>query len=552
MNRKDHAIKICEAIEALTIVFEPLYYEDFEYLLDKYFHTSYATLHENDLFGILSLLVELKRIYCEKDKYFITNKKDMKLLQKEAEKRFGDLLEIPFKEFKNGSEILKYQKLCNHKNVKGTEKLHKFFDKLQFNEGVNVEDAKYEFFVIPQLMADIDEYAKILAKKCKPFDMNELREAYDEAVGKLPRGFLRGYSFEELNDLIKEELENATYITEPIPDHKKNTNYSYVECLALLTELEKTELYKLVDSDRVIELSINGEEVYVQILGYYGKDKAVIIYKDRKEMLYSLSLMKSDIETIPDAMYRISNLECLYEPSGFVNEEMADKLAQRNLPPLPAFVKLSYAKKQRIANAKEINLIGAVLNDLLNMMKMVDKQTISKHLGEEEYAIDDTVNQVYVYSDRVVFGEYEDDEIGIAYDKSIQNKVDNQLITKLKKCNKSKDLAIGVYIMPLENDDYPMLYMIFDVNDEKIISMEAVGPNDRKSIVNKVLKDLIKNDINPISIGFNNDITFDMFSELLLDIEKIGIDDAHVLNDIYEEMMFKNSEKSGGTKEKIH
>lgn len=534
--RKDNIIKVCEAIEALTIIYEPLYYQDYDFLLDKYFHTLYSSLRKDDLDEILYSLVSLKRIYCKNDRYSITEPKQLTIIEKEAWSRYGKLLYQPYKEFKSGQEILKYFRLCDAKNMKETKKLQAFFNKLQFNDDVDVKNAKYEFFVIPQILADIDAYIKKLEKLCKSFDKEELKELYDEIIGDLPRGFLRGYSFNEFNEILEDEIKNATYITEVEPDHTKNMNYSYVECLSLLAELEKTELYKLVDSDRVLELSINGQDVYVQILGYYGKDKAVIIYKDFEEMHYSLSLMKSDIKDIPDVTYRLSQIECLYNPEGFVDEKTSELLEDKNLPPYPVLMKLGYCKKPRLVNAKETNLVGAVLYDLLRMMKMVDKETIGVHLGEEENAIDQTVNQVYVYEDHVLFGEYEDDAIGVAYDKTKVGKLDKKLVEKVKKCNNKHIVVIGYYIFPIENNTYPWFYQIVDIDKEQIIEMEAIPQNKNRELGNLILKSLIKHDINPTSIYFNNDITYDLLHEFSLYFDKVNVELNSDLNSFYMKM----------------
>ena len=544
---KEQALKICEAIEALTIVYEPLYYEDYDYLLDKYFRTAYSKVGQENLGVLLDTLVEAQRLYCNSKRYSVSSQKALKIFEKETKARFGSLLDFPFKEFKSGNEVLKYRKLCDAKNVKGTEKLHEFFNNLEFNDDVDIEETKYEFFVIPQLMADVDEYANVLSKKCKNLNKEKLFELYDEIVGILPRGFLRGYSFAEMNELIRNEIEKATYITKEEPKHKKNMSYSYVECLSLLTELEKTELYKLVDSDRVIELSINSEEVYVQILGYYGKDKAIIIYKDRMEMEYSLSLMKADIDSVPDISCRVSQIECLYNPEGFVSEEMEDLLQKRNLPPCPALVKLGYCRKPRLVNAKETNLIGAVLYELLCMMKMVDKKTITKNLGEGEYAVENTINQVYVYKDKVLFGEYEDDDIGFVYDKTKMAKLDNKLINKVKKCNTNHSIVIGTYICPMDTKEYPWYYQIFDEDDSKFIEMEALEISKNKDLGNIILRSLIKNNINPNNITFNNEITYDLLNEFAFYFDNVDVDDKCFLNNIYDDFIYgKNDDLDGG------
>lgn len=542
--KKEQVLKMCEAIEALTIVYGPLYYEDYDYLLDKYFHTVYNRVGYECLQDILDTLVEMQRINFCKNRYSMMRNEDLKILEKEFRKEYGDLCEISFKEFKSGNEILKYRELCSAKNVKGTEKLHEFFNNLEFYDGVNVEDTKYEFFVIPQLMADVDEYAKLLSKKCKNLDFDKLHELYDEIAGVLPRGFLHGYSFIEMNEMIRKELENATYITEEIPKHKKSMSYSYVECLSLLNELEKTELYKLVDSDRVLELSINGQEIYVQILGYYGKDKAIIIYKDLREMEYSISLMKANIEEVPDVSYRLSQIECLYNPEGFVSEEVAMQLEKSNLPPRPAFVRLDYCKKPRLVNVKEINLIGSVLYDLLCMIKMVDKQTITRYLGEDKYAIDNTINQVYVYEDKVLFGEYDDDEVGIIYDRTKVTKFDSKLINKLKKCSNNHAVMIGVYIYPMNVSQYPWYYQIYDVDDDRIIEMEALEPSKNKDIGNIILKSLIKHNINPKNIIFNNEITYDLLNNFHSYFIKVDIDEKCFLNKIYCDFVYRNIDDS--------
>ena len=107
-------------------------------------------------------------------------------------------------------------------------------------------------------MADDDAFVSKLGKEYK-FNTDKLKELVSNFMRSLPRGFLNGFSFEEL-DIVYEEIDDGNFNKIYKPYHPlKFKHYSYNDCVDLDNQLKNTKLFEYVNSDLLLEfiLKIN-------------------------------------------------------------------------------------------------------------------------------------------------------------------------------------------------------------------------------------------------------------------------------------------------------
>ena len=307
--------------------------------------------------------------------------------------------------------------------------------------------------------------------------------------------------------------------------------------MKLANIVNNSEIFKLIDSDKVLEFFINGKPVYVSILGYYGKDKAIIIYRSRQEMINTFGLMIDEYkEDYPDISGHVSCIEVSCNNTDFLSDDLIKELESSNIGLMPNFVSIQSTKGLRLINKDETNLVGAVLSDIIKLFQISNLSDIKLNLGETDDIY--KINQVYVLDDEVLYGKYNDIEIGDVILPFKLNKVDKKLVRRV--CEYEEDeVLIGTYISNCyveETHEYPHMIIVANKKTGFIYKCFMKPVKDMANIKNEVLELFDMLNINPQSIYVNNDYCFEIFDEFdeyfILDY-----DEECLLNDIYKEFL---------------
>ena len=167
---------------------------------------------------------------------------------------------------------------------------------------------------------------------------------------------------------------------------KQFSVYSYEQCLYYADKLKETDIFDRFCSDNVIELYINGQPIFIQLLGYYNGDKNVIIYGNKQQFDYNYHFVIAEQEDYPDIMNRIEYSEVVLDtPQGFLTPEIELELVDKKLPDIPLIIDFDPVKGPVLS--KNINLVGAVLESLLEIHKQLGDDMFERCEEGELYKI---------------------------------------------------------------------------------------------------------------------------------------------------------------------
>ena len=542
---KENIIKLGECLKAIVICYAPLNEEEIIAKMKEYFKSVYNMYKDQWIASILKGMCDARQLICKDGYYSIIEIEDMDELQ---DKIFNIKEE---KKFKNGKELFRYHDLSKLDGIEEFDMLKQYVLLLEVKNNKE-EEVMFTLATMSYMMVDNDivyEYLKKNVKKKVDYDvLNTLMFKYGSII---PRPFLKGYNLQEYmeqSELVQkaDDFFSDKYEIKHYPKKTDYKTFTYEDCIKLAKQLNRSELFKIIDSDRVLELTINGNKVYVSVLGFYNKDIGIIIYKNWKEMLYTYSFLLGRQEEFPDLALRPCNIEVnLREPAGFLTEDVLDELNQHKYPECPSFVRLEANAVPRLINEEEIQLVGGVLSDLVKLPQLCNLSDIKNNLGEKKNDMPN-VNQVYVGDDEVAFGYFNDPAFGDFLLNFKPEHLNKNLFNQLKKFPKHS-INIGVYIMnACENGKLPYCIFVKDNDTGLMIDMFLRHKEEMGNVVNDVLNIFKEHKIYPRDIGVNNEYTYEIFGELgdLLD-EYLIDDENREMDDIYMELYAMNEKGDG-------
>lgn len=436
----------------------------------------------------------------------------------------------------SGETIKSYADIFHpdHHNVMA--ELADFIAELDIDE--DTKEEMYKTAVVCAInLSSIENFEDILSEQTGSlYDSERLEAIYDELVRIIPRGMFNGYSLAELGMKEREETEEKRIV--PF-DKREYPHFTYQQCLKLAEEVKNTDLFENISSNSLIQLYINNSFVYCFVLGYFYGEKAVLIM-DEENVRYSSYLMRNG-ESYPDLIYRVSQIEVLLEEPEMFAEALKTELQESGYPDEPLFVSLKSMKVMQLADEKETDIIGAVLTELLRIAEDDSYDSIMDS--------DERVNQVYVYDDHIEYGNYNDYDF---YDVVVPfetEKLSEENIETLLSCQQDAQITIGLYSSEsYEEESESYMYMCYIVDSEtaELIDVMIINPADIESVVNDVAEILIENDINPYSISFNNNFTFEVFRDFAEVCEDIEIDQllTDQINDFFNTMLQNQQQDS--------
>ena len=353
-------------------------------------------------------------------------------------------------------------------------------------------------------------------KVAEAFDKEKFNGLVSDFAGVIPRGLLRGYSLVEYGGMDRDSLNDLMSYGDDrisIPrKYYKFGKYTYEECLFLVDKLKETKIFEDFCSDNLIELVINGKEIFCQLLGYYNGDRNIIIYGDEDNIKYNYHFYSADEGDYPDMDVRIKNFEEVVIDSneGFLNKELENNLDEKNLPTLPLLFHYEPNTMATMPGQERLNIIGAVLESLLILYSEL-KNDFGERCQEGNLF---KIIQFYIRENKgFEIGDYTYLELGDVFLPFSLDEVSGETIIKAKR---RASISIGNYAVRVLSEKKPT-YITFVVDNEShmIIGADTSREEDMHDIKRRIIDMLEKNNIYPNEIVFNNEFSYELFDELL-------------------------------------
>ena len=328
----------------------------------------------------------------------------------------------------------------------------------------------------------------------------------------MPRGIFHGYSFREISEIVNDpermiDLEEGRI---EIPkNYRKYGHYSYERCLKLADKLKDSGIFEDFCSDSLLEILVNGKEVFVQLLGYYNGDRAIVIYKDRGNMEYNYQFIAAEEGSYPDIAYRVNSGEIIFdEAGGFMTPEVRKQLIGKDLPQSPLMIKLGPASGPRLPSKEELDLYGAVLDNLVRIYDMIGED-IGKFCIEHNMF---QIVQIYLSENDLEMGEYTYLELGDPVVPFEVGPIDRDMKISAKR---DADICIGLYAIPiLSEETSSYVTYVYNASADLIEGFDVCPAQEMKDEKNKIIGILEANGLRPRSLCFNNGFCEEVYAEL--------------------------------------
>lgn len=501
-------------INALVTVYAPMHMDDLADKIEEYFPEDYASVEEEDLFNMFFLAGKNGVYYIDEEYDYISLFSEEEIAMMREMPELKALMDLDAeKEFDDPKEILKYGNLFDMKGEENYDALRAYFEKLEYKKKNTAEDAYREALVVIYKMYDEEEFFAQLRKRVKgSFDTTYLSELMFDIGADMPRGIFHGYSFSEISKIVN-DLKDLFDLDEQrieIPkNYRKYGHYSYERCLRLAEKLKDSGIFEDFVSDNLLELLVNGKEVFVQLLGYYNGDRSIVIYRDRRNMEYNYQFIASEDDYYPDIVSRVNNGQVIFDDAGgFATPEVQDQLNEKGLPLYPLLVQLDPVKGPRLAENEELDLFGAVLD---NLVRIYDK------LGEDIGSLCVEGNpfqivQIYLTETDVDMGQYTYLELGDPVIPFEVDPIDKDMKIKAKR---DADICIGLYSIPVMTEEVPSyVTYVYNASADLIAGFDTCSAEEMKDTKNKIIRILEANGLRPRSLCFNNEFCLEVYEEL--------------------------------------
>lgn len=542
--------QLIEEILAVITVYGPLSKKEIIKYIKDYFSCSLTIKDEADMDIYLNSLLAVNRLFLVNNKYSSLTPQAIDDANKELKDIIVAVGDIEKKY--NRDQLIKYANVDKLNGIKEFDALKEYYDSLSFKNNKDKDELFLALCFGIYSCFDVNGVIDELKKVTTNLDKTKLMDFLKEYSGILPRPFLHGFSYKDINDIedelkknfnnkLREELENSDfdelftkkYKVKAKIKKKKYGIFSYEDCVELSKKVYNSQIFKLIDSNNVLELFINGQPVYIQILGYYGNDKAILIYKSRNDMINTHTMMAcGEVDDYPDMPFHVRCIEVSETGLNFLSEDMISELKAKNLPLEPNLSVLEAYKGSHLPNQDELNLIGAVLNDIINLFQLANLSDIKMNLGESKEHFD--IHQVYIGDSEIYFGKYNDIEFGDTILDFYLENIKEKQVNKIDNYDEH-DVLIGTYISDFYVEDineHAHIIIIMDKETETIYDYFFKSSKDIKSIKNDILKSFDKHKIKPNCIYVNNDYCYDLLDEFELYFD-LDYDEDGILNNFY-------------------
>ena len=510
-------------IYALTVVYGPIDIIDLTDKIRQYFPKQCDCFTNTDLLGIIDLM-------SEEDVLFINDEDLVSLFSNEELKELLSIKEIRNifysdveKTFDDPNEILQYSDMFDLPDNEKQNRLREYIYSLNFKKEKDRKDAYAEAIVVIYKMFDPEEYMDQLQMRVKGnIDREKLDDLMTDFGSEIPRGFLKGYSMVEMGKIMKEfgpgVLLNANRL-EPIRDYKKYGAYSYRECMVKARKLKETGIFEDFCSDNIMELYINGKEIFVQLLGYYNGDRNIIVYGDREKFEYNYHFVMDEGHTYPDIVARINYSEVVLDDAGgFLTDQLKEELDERKTDTLPLIFDFDPVQGPSYPSKSSLSLIGAVLDQLLEIYDIMGEEIGERCQEGDSYKI----IQFYLGEDGLSLGEYTYPELGEVKVPFAVDEVDEPLQIKAKR---NTDLSIAIYAFPIQSEKRPSyVTILFDKQIGMILNMFVDMEEDMHNIKERIISFLEERGLRLHSLRFNSEFTEEVLGQLY-DIYNIEYDE---------------------------
>ncbi|MBQ1900820.1 MAG: hypothetical protein II153_07895 [Erysipelotrichaceae bacterium] len=518
---------------ALVTLYGPLHMDDLADKIEEYFPEDHASVEEEDLFNIFFVGGESGVYYIDDDHDYISLFSEEEIMAMRGMPELRALMDLDVeKEFDDPQEILKYGNIFDLRGEEKYDALRAYFEKLEYKKKNTAEDTYREALVVIYKMYDEEEFFAQLRKRVKgSFDTAYLSELMFDVGGDMPRGIFHGYSFREISEIVNDpermiDLEEGRI---EIPkNYRKYGHYSYERCLKLADKLKDGGIFEDFCSDNLLEILVNGKEVFVQLLGYYNGDRAIVIYKDRGNMEYNYQFIAAEEGSYPDIAYRVNSGEIIFdEAGGFMTPEVRKQLIGKDLPQSPLMIKLGPASGPRLPSKEELDLYGAVLDNLVRIYDMIGED-IGKFCIEHNMF---QIVQIYLSENDLEMGEYTYLELGDPVVPFEVGPIDRDMKISAKR---DADICIGLYAIPiLSEETSSYVTYVYNASVDLIEGFDVCPAQEMKDEKNKIIGILEANGLRPRSLCFNNGFCEEVYAELCdfydLDDYEIGCEQVDAI-----------------------
>ncbi len=527
--------KLFDIVMALITVYGPLSRREVERHIQEYFPEDFKNYTKKEIGMVLRTLDEEGTIGKSSKGYSLYDE----IEDEQMASFFPSGLMLPDLEEKKFTpeELLSYADVLELKGKDYYDDFREYFYALPFKKGVDI-DAEFRIALTLATGAYDDDfiYEDLRDKMAGDFDRRDFREHIFNYTLNLPRGVYKGHSLKEVAELIKVNMPDDPEGDDnkiPMPEKPLHFgHYTYEDCIELGNKVKDTDIFEKVNSDNVLELCINGEAVYVQLLGYYGGDRNVIVYGSREEAKKTYPYMSDPNGDYPDIMFRADFLEAVLDAGEkFLTSKIADTLKERSLPELPLFVHFKDGGAY-LADEEELDLFGAVLESLLHIYEFA-KDDLEDYYAEQE----ELIFQLYLSEEGLDLGDYYDPEFAepVIPFKVLPIERPEETGSEYER----KDIFLGIYLSPYTiNGVRPYITIIYDGDDDQILRI-ITHPAEEMSNICTDIADLLKErKITPNLLYVNSPFSFQALMPLMdhyyLSFE---YDEEGIVNELYSNML---------------
>ena len=551
MNKPKFSEDLLEVITGIVYIYGPIRQEEIIETIKKYFPAFLKDYKNEDFVEATQFLhKDFQFLYLEDKKaYSIFSNEEFE----ETCRAFGQFCEDvrgKKKEFNDPAVFFGYRNIERFKHPVLTE-IQEYFDTKQFKEGCDAKQLIQEVFHCCTKFGDLEATIETINQSIKGRIAKErLRDWFSEFADTIPHGFLNGYTIFECLEIAFEEIESkmqeAFNAIEDYQDddrdddrlvkkegYKKFPSYSYAQCQSLARKLKKTHLFACIDSESPIELLINGESVFIQVLGYYYGDCNIIVYGDWDNFLYNYHYIAGQAEKFPDLRAHLKYSEIILDDSeGFLTPMIERELKKRKRPVLPLMVDIDPTQDIQLPSAQKLNQMGAILESLLIIADEFEPFELEQNTKKENPY---EVVQIYLYEDHYEIGYFMDLEIE---EPQIPFEVERIFWEIDIDATSEQNIQIGIFAIPV-GDEIGYLTIIVNPDTEQIIHVLAKKQEEMREIQSEIYEVLEDSNILPVDIEFNNSFTEAILQDLwtAYDLDFKIENNGSYVNKVFEDMM---------------
>lgn len=306
---------------------------------------------------------------------------------------------------------------------------------------------------------------------------------------------------------------------------------NYNKLLELIKICKKNKYWKYIKSNTIFQIEGFKPSIFISITGNIEKNKSIIIFQGRKELITQLEITYGAYLECPDNYLRLSSYRIDLGKS-FIPYTIEEKelLNANNIKYQDLVYRFNPGKYPRLATEKEcLFLIKIVKKIILILDYYIKNKLESKTLQNGMYSFN-VKNEVTHRIKKFNFN----------YEFPIQNKLENELVQKTIHMNKRNIVNMGLYYSPIyvtNIQSFPLIIILYDNVIMQILDIIFIGDKDYKNISNIVLESLIDKNIIPEYMSFNTNESLVSCAEIIntFDIKHRVINDTN-LNNIWHDI----------------